>query len=169
MKKVRTTKEPNQMTKWIVNLPPSKTLLIFGLFLPMYSIWLRHVGLFAIRQNGREDKIFSVLSLSFVIAVFMIFIGGYWFQLAKHEIPAWIHFTIPLSLITILFICNGIASKNMIDYENRHNEYFSGFTHTMKEYVFRFFHLFYFPFSIYWLQKDVNQYLNNEAEGRNNE
>lgn len=154
---------PDKLTKWIINLQPQRTFLYFGLLLPMYSIWLRQVGLFVITQNGRNDKIFKVLSTFFVVADFILFPIGLGFQIAFREIPDWMNFTIPLALLSVWFLCNGIACKNMIDYENRHNEYFFGFL-TIKEYVFRFFHLFYFPFSIYWLQKDVNRYIDRKSD-----
>ena len=71
--------------------------------------------------------------------------------------PDWMNVIVPIVVFLVWFTCNGIVSKNMIDYENRENEYFVGFR-KKKEYIFRFFHLFYFPFSIYWLQKDVIKY-----------
>ncbi len=78
-------------------------------------------------------------------------------ELSGNKMPEWMNGIIPISLFFVWFICNGIVCKNMVDYENRNNEYFIGFRKA-KEYFFRFFHLFYFPLSIYWLQKDINKY-----------
>ena len=77
-------------------------------------------------------------------------------------IPEIAHVIIPLLCFSIWFTCNGIVSKNMIDYREKDNEYFSGFKWTIKDYTFRFFHLFYFPFSIYSLQKEIKQGIENE-------
>lgn len=141
-------------------MTPTKTFWVFGLLLPMYVIWLRHVGLFTIDKNGGNNKVFNILSAFLVVTVFVTFTLGYGLQIAGQEIPDWVHLIIPLTIFTIWFTCNGITGKNMVDYENRNNDYFFGLTRT-KEYVFRFFHLFYFPFSIYWLQKDVNKYMDS--------
>jgi uncharacterized Tic20 family protein len=155
--------EPNKLTKWTISLSPSKTFWLFIFLFPMFTVWLRQVGLFTIKQNGRNDKTYNILSTFFVVASFILFTLGYGLLLAGHEIPNWIHSSVSPSLMLVWLILNGILCKNMIDYENRHDEYFYGFNRTMKEYMFRFFHLFYIPVSIYWLQKDVNQYLNSKS------
>ncbi len=155
------TKQTDKWTYKIINMSPTKTFWFFGLLMPTYVIWLRHVGLFTIDKNGRSDKVFDILSAVLVVTVLGTFILGYGLLIAGQEIPEWANIIIPLSIFTIWFTCNGITGKNMVDYENRDNEYFFGLTRT-KEYVFRFFHLFYFPFSIYWLQRDVNKYMDSK-------
>lgn len=158
-----TTKEIDRLTRKIIKMTPTRTFWIFGLLLPMYVIWLRHIGLFTIDKNGRSKKVFNVLSASLVIVVFVAFILGYGLQIAKHEMSDLGLLVIPFIIFANWFICNGIVGKNMVDYENRDNEYFFGLARN-KEYVFRFFHLFYFPFSIYWLQKDVNKYIDSKQD-----
>jgi hypothetical protein len=147
----------DKLTKWIINLNPNKTIVIFGLLLPLYTIWLRKVGLFVIQKNGKNKLLFDILSLLLVLMIFSITIYGFIAKLNDFKINDTLNLVIPLTFFSIWFSCNGIASKNMIDFENRDNEYFFGFR-KMPKYVYRFFHLFYFPFSIYWIQMEVNNY-----------
>jgi hypothetical protein len=65
---------------------------------------------------------------------------------------------IPILVFGSWFISNGIASKYMIDYEKRDSEYFFGFARIIPAYMFRFFHLCFYPITIYWLQKEINKY-----------
>ena len=157
------TKNTDKWTTKIINMSPTKTFWVFGLLMPIYVIWLRHVGLFTINKNGRSDKVFNILSAFLVITVFITFILGYVLLIAGQEIPDWANLIIPLSIFTIWFTCNGITGKNMVDYENRDNEYFLGLTRK-KEYVLRFFHLFYFAFTIYWLQSYGNKYMGSNQD-----
>lgn len=146
------------LTRKIVTLNPNKTLWIFGLFLPMFTIWLRYVGLFVIESNGRNSKFFNYLSAILIGAIFVLFVIAFGLSIWGLKIPELSNMTIPLMFLSVWFTCNGIVSKNMVDLENKDNEYFRGIT-KLREYIFRFFHLFYFPFSIYYLQKEVNKYL----------
>lgn len=136
---------------------PSKAFWVFGLLLPMYMIWLRNVGLFTIGRNGRSNKVFNILSAILVVTVFITFLVGYALLFAEQSAPDWVHLITPWAIISIWLPCNAITGKNMVDYENRNNEYLTGMRRK-KEYFFRFFHLLYFQFSIYFLQKDVNNY-----------
>jgi uncharacterized Tic20 family protein len=148
----------DKLTKWIIKLNPTKAFLIFGLILPFYSVWLRKVGLFTITKNGRNKVLFDILSILLVVMFFGLIISGFIAQAIGLKINKTLNVSIPMTFLAIWFLCNAIASKNMIDFENRENEYFFGFARKTPEYVYRFFHLFYFPFSIYWLQMEVNKY-----------
>jgi hypothetical protein len=147
----------DRLTNWIIKLSPNKTFWIFGLIFPLYTIWLRQVVLFLILKSGKNKIIFDILSFLLVFMIFSLFIFGFFVKLNDYKINDTLNLLIPLTFFLIWFLCNGIASKNMIDFENRDNEYFYGFRKIPK-YVYRFFHLFYFPFSIYWIQTEVNKY-----------
>ena len=148
----------DKLTNWIIKLNPTKAFLIFGLILPFYSVWLRKVGLYTITKNGRKKVVFNFLSILLVLMSFSVIIYGYIAMQIGFKINETLSTAILLTFFTVWFICNAIASKNMIDLENRDNEYFSGFAGKIQKYVYRFFHLFYFPFSVYWLQMEVNKY-----------
>jgi hypothetical protein len=147
------TIKTDKLTKWIVNLSPTKTFWLFGLFFPMYIIWFRQIGIYAIHRNNRDIKVFKVLSTLLLVAVFGLFFIGYGMHISGIKMPDWLIPFFPIIIFLNWFICNGIVGKNIADYENVENEYFYGIRKT-KEYVFRFFQFFYFPLSIYWFQKD---------------
>jgi uncharacterized Tic20 family protein len=157
-KKRRSVTNIDKLTNWIIKLNPTKMFLLFGLILPFYSVWLRKVGLFTITQNGRKKVLFDILSILLVMMSFGLIIFGCIARQIGFKLNETLNVAIPVTFFTVWFICNAIASKNMIDLENRENEYFFGFARKTPEYVYRFFHLFYFPFSIYWLQMEVNKY-----------
>lgn len=125
----------DKLTKWIVNLSPIKTFLLFGLFFPFYTIWFRQVGLYAINKNNRDNKVFKILSTFLLVAVFSIFFIGYGVHNSENKMPDWMIPIIPMLIFLVWFICNGILSKNIVDSENKENEYFYGYRKT-KEYVF---------------------------------
>ncbi len=148
------------LTKWIINLSPKKTFVIFGLLHPLYFIWLRKVGLFVIEKNKKNKTQFDILSLILILIMFSSYIIGFIILIGNSQTNIFIKtdYIIPLTIMTIWLLCNWIASKNMIDFENSNDEYFAGFSQRYKKYIFRFFHLLYFPFSIYWIQMEVNKY-----------
>ena len=148
----------NKFTKKIISLNPNKALWTYGLFLPMFVIWLRHVGLYAIEANGRDSNFFNYLSAILIGYTFVIFIIPIGLFIYGIEIPEFAHLAVPFIFFGIWFTCNGIVSRNMIHLENKDNEYFGGVAKS-RDYIFSFFHLFYFTFSIYLLQKDVNKFI----------
>ena len=147
----------DKLTKWIINLNPQKTFIIFGLFWPFSCIWLRKVGLFIIQKNGKNKFLFDILSLIFILMIISLIVFGFIVKTYDLKINDTLNLVIALIVFSIWFFCNGIISKNMMDFENKENEYFFGFR-KMAKYVYRFFHLIYFPFSIYWIQMEVNKY-----------
>jgi len=140
-----------------MHLSPALTFWIFGLVFPFYLTWLRQVGLYTIRKNNRNEQLFNWLSVLLIVVVYVSFFAAYGVVFRKEQFPHWVNQFVPFVVLGVWAICNGILTKNMIDYENRENEYFVGYR-VGNAYAFRFFHLLYFPLSIYWLQKEVNQY-----------
>jgi len=147
----------DKLTYWILNLPPAMAFWVFGLIFPFYLVWQRQVGLYAIRKNNRDDKLFNVLSNCLIAISYILILAGYGIIFKKEEFPHWVNQYVPMVVLLVWAVCNGIVCKNMIDYENRENEFFAGYQ-VGNAYVFRFIHLIYFPLSIYWIQKEVNKY-----------
>ncbi len=146
------------MNDRIIRIKPKKAFWYYGLLLPMYFVWLKQVGSFVMRKNNRDSKYLKFL-VNFLIALFLfIAFSAILFKQNKNEVPDWFNTIVPILFFATCFYCNWIVAKNMLDYEERDNECFFGLMTKQKEYLFRFFHLFYFPFSIYYLQQKVNQY-----------
>jgi len=143
----------DKLTKRIINLNPKLTFVIFGLLIPFYPIWLRIVGLFVIDKNIKNKKLFDFFSIILIFEFLFIFTAGYFIKLDK--------LTTNILLLTtffVWFISIGIASKNMIDFENDNKNQITSSGTKIQKYFFRFINLIYFPFSIYWIQKEINKY-----------
>ena len=153
----------NKITKWIVNLSPIETFFLFGLFLPFHVIWYRQVGLYVIKKNNRNNKLFNILFTLLLIVIFYFFFIESRLQFSEYNMPVW---SVPIWLF-----CNVLMSKNMIDLVNKENEYFYGYR-KYTDYILRFVQLLFFPLFIYWIQQELimtKNYLNpNEVTGVDN-
>jgi hypothetical protein len=150
------SKKVDKFTKLIIKLDPKKSFWIFGLIYPLFIIWLYTIGLFVLAKTERSNSVFKFISFTYILLVFGSFISISSSEIVHDELYNNLFVLIPL--MTIPFFLIGVVSKAMIDYENRDNEYFSGNFRRFHEYLLRFFHLLYFPFSIYWIQQKVNLY-----------
>ena len=148
----------DNFTKWIITMNPYKTFWLFGIFLPLNPVWIFTIGLYTSKKQGRKNGMFKISLISFVTSLCGIYSAELIFGKDFYNLPDHLIFLICYITLGFWFVSLGFASKYMIDYENRNNEYFGGLIGESKEYIPRFFQLFYLPISIYWIQQEVDKY-----------
>lgn len=146
----------------MVHLSPARTFWCFGLLFPLYLVWLRAIGLYFMNRNGKNPFLFNILSAFLIVYSVLVLAIPIVFRNFGEQISQQVLISNLLLFFMVWLGCNALVSKQMIDYREKDNEYFYGFARTMRHYIIRFFNLFYYPFSIYFMQEEIQQGLKHE-------
>ena len=139
----------------LLNIDSKSRMMILLIIPPIYALWLYALGMKFLLKHHKSDKIFSLFSLLTVVLFLYIYIIIPIMHIFGIEVITTGTRVLPLLLTTFFFFFGTIGMLTSITVKNDRlknpDHYYSLIDY--KDYVSRFLAFFYWPFTIWNLQR----------------
>lgn len=140
------------MTNRLLKIKYNSFAVIILFIQPIYALWLLSLGNYTSKLLNRNDILNKVSAVYMALVWTVVFVVSQIKSLRHSEIHDFT-FNILFPLTFVCWIYSSIfVAKATIDFENKDNDYMTSF----RDYLPRFFIIFYWFFGIWYLQKKIN-------------
>lgn len=147
----------------LLEIKPSSGKMFFILFPPIYCLWLLAFGKTLLFNENKSDKLFTFFATATVVGMFASFLAGPLFALLDVDLRLLGAKAIPVILPFYFFWFGtlGILTRITVQFDREANPDHHYNTANILDYVRRFLAFFYWPFTMWHLQRIAHGYISD--------
>jgi hypothetical protein len=144
----------------LLDIKPDSTKMLLLIIPPIYALWLLAIGKKLLKKKSKSDNLFTFFGSVNVLLFTYIFIFVPIIQRLGSNIVTSGNQVLPLiiAFFSFWFVTIGFATNLIVKHEREVNPDYNYTLVNIFDYVFRFFALYFWPFTIWSYQKKVNEY-----------
>ena len=144
----------------LLDIKPDSTKMLLLLIPPIYALWLLAIGKKLLKNKNESENLFTFFGSATVLLFTYIFIFVPIIQrLGINMVTSGDQvLTLIISFFSFWLVTIGFATNLIVKYEREANLDYNYTLVNIFDYVFRFFALYFWPFTIWSFQKKVNEY-----------